>query len=127
MARANDQAKTANEAELRKQLRRACERDDIANARRSLQLWLREYGPGAGHSLLEFAAESGDPALRAGIYALDSTGYRQTSDRAAGSVESWDGKKFWNQFDSWQRAWRARDKNQKVPLTDLYAAANRLP
>ena len=127
VARANDQAKTADEAELRKQLRRACERDDIANARRSLQLWLREYGPGAGHSLLEFAAESGDPALRAGIYALDSTGYRQTSDRAAGSVESWDGKKFWNQFDSWQRAWRARDKNQKVPLTDLYAAANRLP
>jgi hypothetical protein len=124
-ASASEQAKAADEADVRKQLRRACERGDLTGARRSLLLWLREYGPGAGHSLLEFAAESGDQTLSAGIYALDSTGYRQAPDRAAGPVESWDGKQFWSQFDSWRRAWRAREKDQKAPLTDLYAAANR--
>jgi hypothetical protein len=52
-------------------------------------------------------------------------GYRQTSDASAESVESWDGRKFWSQFDSWERAWKAGEKDQKAPLTDLYAAANR--
>jgi hypothetical protein len=124
-AREDEQARMADEADLRKQLRRACERGDTAAARHSLLAWLREYGPGATHSLLEFAVESGDPKLSAGIYALDSTGYRQTSDGSAESVESWDGRKFWSQFDSWERAWKAGEKDQKAPLTDLYAAANR--
>ena len=96
-------------------------------ARQELLVWLREYGPGAGHSLLEFAVVSGDPELSAGIYTLDSTGFQRITERAAGSAESWDGKKFWSQFDSWWRAWKARQKGEKPPLTDLYAAANRTP
>jgi hypothetical protein len=126
-ARADEAARAVSEADLRKQLRRACERGDVTAARRALLVWLREFGPGAGHSLLEFAVESGDPQLSAGIYAMDSSRYRPAAGRAAGSVESWDGSTFWSQFDSWWRAWKARQKGEKPPLTDLYATANRAP
>ena len=111
-------------------LQRACDRGDVAAARRSLFAWLREYGPDAADgSLLEFAVCSGDPVLRQGIYALDSEGFRDTGARdSAGPVgQTWSGREFWDQFEAWRRSWLARRREQEPPLTDLYAPANRAP
>jgi hypothetical protein len=124
-AQARQRAGEADEADARRQLKQACKRDDVAAARLSLMRWLRQFGPGPGAGLLDFAADCGDPELSAAIYALDSEGYRQISGDQAAADESWDGQRFWSQFQSWHRGWRERQKGQKPPLTDLYAAANR--
>jgi hypothetical protein len=113
-----------NEAALLQAIHAACKGGDANAARRTLLAWLRDFGPAAGGrvgvgSLLEFAAASGDPALRQGVYALDSTGFR----KAAGG--SWDGPAFWTAFEAWRNAWRAASDAQKPAPTDLYAPANR--
>jgi hypothetical protein len=118
-------SETTEETHILGSLRRACERGDVSVARRSLLAWLREFGPAASGSLLDFAAQSGDAALRDGIYALDGEGFRRLSGRD--SAAGWDGGKFWKQFESWRRAWRAGEGERKPPLTDLYAPSNRAP
>jgi len=123
-------AEAADEAELLKLLRRACERGDVAAARRGLLAWIKEFGPAAaGSSLLEFAVQSDDPSLREGIYALDSEGFRQGGQQggARGRATAWEGRVFWDQFENWLRSWRARQLEQRPALTDLYAPANRAP
>jgi hypothetical protein len=122
-------AAPADEVEILDGVRRACERGDAAAARLGLRAWLREFGPDATRdSLLEFAAMSGDPSLRDGIYELDSRGFRQETAeqplRSAAGV--WAGRAFWSQFENWRTSWRAQELEQKPPLTDLYARANRV-
>lgn len=110
----------ANEAALLQRLQSACSRGDAAAARRALSEWSREFGPaGAGASLLELAAVSGDSALRRSIYALDSAGYRSEPG------EGWDGGALWNDFSAWSKAWRASSAAQRPAPTDLYAPVNR--
>jgi hypothetical protein len=116
---------TAGESQVLGNLRRACERGDASAARRNLLVWLRQFGPAADGSLLDFAAQCGDAALREGIYALDGEGFRRSSDRE--SAAGWEGGKFWNRFESWRRSWRAGAGERKPPLTDLYAPSNRAP
>jgi hypothetical protein len=109
-----------NESARLQAIHAACKDGDAAAARRALLEWLRDFGPAtAAGSLLEFAAASGDPALRQGVYGLDSEGFRQT---AAGG---WDGPAFWAAFEAWRKAWRAADDAEKPAPTDLYARANR--
>ena len=100
-------------------LRHACEHEDAAAARRALQHWLRDHGPPDGRGLLEFAAGCRDEALREQIYALDATGYRQKGE------PGWSGRSCWSLFDAWRRAWATSRKEQRPPLTDLYAPGNR--
>lgn len=110
----------AGEDALLQAFRSACKSGDAAAARRGLQEWLREFGPAtAGGSLLEFAASSCHPALRRGIYALDSEGFRG----AAG--DGWDGKSLLVDFEAWRTAWRASTAAQSPLPTDLYAPENR--
>jgi len=115
------------EVELRKQLRRGCERGDPAAARRSLLAWLRAFGPAGAGSLLGFAASCGDPSLKQAIYALDAEGFKpgagQDREHLSGS---WEGRVFWDRFESWWRSWQAREREQRPALTDLYAPANRV-
>jgi hypothetical protein len=123
-------AVAAGETEILDGLRRACERGDVTAARLGLFAWLREFGPGAARgSILEFAARSGDPLLRDGIYELDSWGFSQkgSEDPARGAAGAWAGRAFWSQFENWRKSWRAQQREQKPPLTDLYARANRAP
>jgi hypothetical protein len=123
-------AMVAGETELLDGLRRACERGDVTAARLGLLAWLREFGPEPAHgSLLEFAIRSGDPALRDGIYELDSRGFRQKAveDPARGATGAWAGRAFWGQFENWRKSWRAQERERKPSLTDLYARANRTP
>ena len=121
---------TAGETELLDGLRRACERGDVTAARLSLLAWLRDFGPDTARgSLLEFATRSGDPSLRDGIYELDSRGFRQDAaeDPAPGAAGAWAGRVFWGLFENWRKSWRAQEREEKPPLTDLYARANRAP
>jgi hypothetical protein len=121
---------TESEKEVLDGLQRACERGDVAAARRSLLAWLRAFGPDtADGSLLQFAAHSGDPALRQGIYALDSNGFRHTGahDSAGLAGRTWSGREFWGQFEAWRHSWLALRREQEPSLTDLYAPANRAP
>ena len=108
------------ESELLQALRRASDNNDPASARRALQRWLRDFGPTGNSSLLEFAAVTGDDALRATLYRLDSTGF----DR--GGEERWDGKTLWKQFEAWRKKASAKRGNNAAPLTDLYARENRV-
>jgi hypothetical protein len=109
----------ANEAAALEHLRRACQADDRRESRRALQTWLRESGYGGNGSLFDFAAELGDEALRDGIYSMDSDGYRQDSEN------TWNGKAFWTNFETWRAGRLAKFREQKPPLTDLYARENR--
>jgi hypothetical protein len=113
-----------NEAARLQAIQAACKGGDANAARRTLLAWLRDFGPGVGGrvgvgSLLEFAVASGDPALRQGVYELDSRGFRKAADG------SWDGPAFWAAFEAWRKAWRAASDAQKPAPTDLYARANR--
>jgi BatD DUF11 like domain len=109
-----------NEPALLEAIHAACKVGQPAAARRALLAWLRDFGPGkAAGSLLEFAAASGDGALRQEIYQLDAKGFRES---AAGA---WDGPAFWSAFEAWRKAWRAARDAQRPALTDLYAPANR--
>lgn len=103
-------------------LEQACKSGDRRKARRALQHWLRVF-EGNG-SLLEFAVSSGDPAIREGIYALDGDGFRSGADSGMGA--SWDGKKFWDQFERWHLGQSAAQRKNAPPLTDLYAKENRV-
>ena len=115
---------TENEAGLLASLEQACRSGDIRQARRTLQYWLRDFGPLEGNgSLLEFAAGLGDPAIRGSICALDSNGFRPGS---VPEVEpAWNGGAFWKQFEAWRKSWLVSDRNNKPSLTDLYAMQNR--
>jgi len=109
-----------NEPALLQAIHAACKGGDAPAARRALLEWLRDFGPAtAAGSLLEFAAASGDPSLRQGVYGLDSEGFRKT---AAGG---WDSPAFWAAFETWRKAWRAATEAEKPAPTDLYARANR--
>jgi hypothetical protein len=117
------------EAELREQLRRGCERGDVAAARRSLLAWLQSFGPPGERSLLGFAARCGDSSLQQAIYALDAEGFRPAvgHEREQASARTWEGRQFWDRFESWRRSWLAQGREQTPALTDLYAPANRAP
>lgn len=109
-----------NEAALLRALKRACESGDRVAMRRALQRWLRDYGPAGVSSVLEFAADAGDEALRDSLYALDSDGYRR------GKEGAWNGKALWGQFDAWRKRQADVKASNKPPLTDLYARENRI-
>ncbi len=114
-------AQSEDESQILKQLKRCCEISDSGQARQALANWLAQFGPhcSASGSLLEFAAGLEDQALRASVYAMDSTGYRQDQE------VSWDSKQFWKQFEAWRKSWKAATAAEKPPITDLYAKENR--
>lgn len=110
-----------NEANMLRQLRQACERQDRIFARRVLRGWLRDYGPRVDGSLLEFAAGLEEGPLQASVFAMASDGFRPDSEM------SWDGKDFWKQFKAWNRIRQSEKRQLKPALTDLYAQENRKP
>jgi len=111
------------EAATLSSLQRACKSGDRRQARQALQRWLREFGPAEHkHSLLEFAAGTGDPGISESIYALDAEGF-QSSNKGGGG-QGWNGAAFWTRFEAW-RAGQAARRRQSPPLTDLYAKENR--
>ncbi len=109
-----------NEAGILGILKRACERQDRAEARRAFQGWLREFGPCGDSSLFAFASGLGDGPLKHSVQAMDSDGYRQDTE------VSWQGKAFWSQFDSWRKNQRISEQINRPAVTDLYAPENRL-
>lgn len=113
-------AANEHEAALLRSLKRACENGNQAAARRALQYWLRDHSPEGKTSLLEFAAGSGDEALRDSLYALDSDGYRRDQEG------TWNGKVLWGQFETWRKHQAGMEARNKPPLTDLYARENRI-
>jgi hypothetical protein len=104
---------------LLKSLQRACSNGDRAAARTAVQRWLRRFGPNGRASLLEFAAGLDDAELRAGLYALDSDGFRRDGEG------SWTGRDFWKQFEAWRKRPEGDENGGRAPLTDLYAPQNR--
>jgi len=113
-----------NEAGMLAALEQACKSGDIRRTRRALQYWLRDFGPLEGNgSLLEFAAELRDPAIRDSICALDSNGFRPGSTTEP--EMAWNGGAFWKQFEAWRKNWVVSGKNNRPSLTDLYARENR--
>jgi hypothetical protein len=117
-----------DDAQLRSQLRQSCERGDAAAARRILLAWLRKFGPDGDSSLLGFAAGCGDPLLKEAVYALDAEGFRPEGEgvEERGPAAPWEGRPFWDRFESWRRSWLAQERERKPALTDLYAPANRV-
>lgn len=115
----------SSEAGILADLEKACSAGDIRMARRSLQSWLRKFGPvSLNGSLLEFADGVEDEALRESLYALDGEGYRP-QDPVAGEQKTWDGRACWKQWETWHRSRQAADKKNKASPTDLYAVENR--
>lgn len=115
--------KPGNEAELLSALERACNSGDRRQARRVLQNWLLESGPGDRHpSLLEFADQTGDPALKNSIYDLDAQGFQSANGPEA--ARDWDGRAFWSCFEAWRRS--RSSKREQPALSDLYAKENRV-
>ena len=114
-----DSAVSEDEAELLKNLQRACSSGDRAATRTSLQHWLRRFGPTGEASLLEFAAILDDEELKAGVYALDSDGFRRDRE------DSWSGRAFWKQLEAWRKRPAVDENSGRAPLSDLYAPENR--
>lgn len=112
-------AMSEDEAGLLKNLQRACSSGDRAAARTALQHWLRRFGPAGEASLLEFAAVLDDAELKAGLYALDSDGFRRDGEG------SWSGRVFWKQFEAWRKRPADNENGARAPLSDLYAPENR--
>ncbi len=113
-------------------LQRACERGDVAAARRGLLAWLREFGPEpADGSLLEFAVRSGDPALQRKVStrwiprASGDTGARDSAGPAGRDLER---PGILGPVRSLARVPGERaGESRNRRLTDLYAPANRAP
>jgi hypothetical protein len=105
---------------LLKAFRNACRSGDPASARRALQRWLARLEPGGQGSVLEFAAGTGDPDLRLGLYDLDARGFKP------GVQGDWDGKALWRLFEGWRTRNLAASAGERAPLTDLYAPENRV-
>jgi len=121
---ARSSRETQKETGLLSSLRAASLSGDRRAARRSLQSWLREFGPIENNrSLLEFAASLGDPDLSGSIYALDSEGFQPASQGEPQAA--WDGGEFWRKFDNWRRGNQSSRKNGAPPRSDLYAPENR--
>lgn len=108
------------EAVLISNLRQACKKGDVRQARRVLSHWLRTFGTeNRNGSLLEFAAGTDDEALKESVYVLDSQGFRVEPG------ESWNGDLFWQQFEAWRKNQRTKARAANSSLTDLYAKENR--
>jgi len=108
------------EAVLISNLRQACKKGDVRQARRVLSHWLRTFGTeNRNGSLLEFAAGTDNEALQASVYVLDSQGFRVEPG------ESWNGDLFWQQFEAWRKNQRTKARAANSSLTDLYAKENR--
>jgi hypothetical protein len=108
------------EAVLISNLRQACKKGDVRQARRVLNHWLRTFGSeNRNGSLLEFAAGAGDESLKTSVYVLDSQGFRMEPG------ESWNGDLFWQQFEAWRKNQRTKASAASSSLTDLYAKENR--
>ncbi|NNJ79979.1 MAG: hypothetical protein HKP19_12055 [Xanthomonadales bacterium] len=105
---------------LLKAFRNACRNGDPASARRALQRWLARHETGGQGSVLEFAAGTGDPDLRLGLYDLDARGFKP------GVQGDWDGKMLWRLFEGWRTRKLAAAAGERAPLTDLYAPENRV-
>jgi hypothetical protein len=111
-----------NEAESLSNLERACKSGDRRRARRALQSWLLEFGPGDGNrSLLEFADRTGDAAISSSVYALDAQGFQSGDNPESDSV--WNGQAFWDRFEGWRKS--RSGTVERPPLSDLYAKENR--
>jgi hypothetical protein len=109
-----------DESQLLKSLKQACNLGDTGQARRALGAWLHRFGPAnPSGSLLEFAADLEDRALRAGVYAMDADGFRPHGNGR------WNGRQFWKQFEAWRKDWHASRAAETPPVTDLYAKENR--
>ena len=115
---------TENEAGLLASLEQACKSGDIRRTRRTLQYWLRDFGPLEGNgSLLEFAATMADSVIRDSISDLDSNGFRPGTGPEP--EIAWNGGAFWKQFEAWRKSWLVSGRNNKPSLTDLYVIQNR--
>jgi hypothetical protein len=66
-----------------------------------------------------------DPAIRKGICALDSNGFRPGSGSGVEMEMAWNGGAFWKQFAHWRKNWVAANQASRPALTDLYAKQNR--
>ncbi len=114
-----------NESEALAGLQKACKAGNPSRARKALQLWLRAWGPAGGDgSLLQFAAMVGEAGLRQEIYNLDASGFLPGSRPA--DDDGWEGAAFWRQFSEWREKSRREVGANHPPMTDLYAAENRV-
>lgn len=110
-----------DQAEALSRLEKACKAGDRRQARSALQYWL--HAVSGNGSLLEFAAETGDPLIRQEVYALDAEGFRPKD--GSDSPKAWNGANFWKHFESWRHQQTLNGRNSAPPLTDLYAKENR--
>jgi hypothetical protein len=104
------------EAGLLRQLRKACARGDAARARTLLRHWVRAYGPPPAHgSVMAFAAQAEDGALRRAIRRFDASGFSATAG------DQWDGVELWDAFTAWRRGRNThRAAAEGPPGPDLY-------
>jgi hypothetical protein len=110
----------ARESELLSRLKKACNGNDPAAARRALSAWLNRFGPeSASGSLLDFASGLETAELRGDVRALDSFGYKPGADSA------WEGRALWRSFDEWRKAWVSAAAQRRASVTDIYAPENR--
>ncbi len=106
---------SADEKELLKRLRHACNEGDAALARKDLAQWIRNYAPQVMRgSMRDFGAACGDEALQAAIAELDISGF------ADDGTSAWRGESLWSVFKQWQSRANKPQQPQVGEKPDLY-------
>jgi len=104
------------EKEVLESLKRACSANDAALVRRTLNQWLRGFGPKeAAGSILVFADQSASEDLKTCLKSLDAIGF---SSEQSGQ---WSGAELSKAFFAWLKQWRSDHGKAQTDLTDLYA------
>ncbi len=108
---------SADEKELLKRLRHACNKGDAALARKDLAQWIRNYAPQVMRgSMRDFGAACGDAALQRAIAELDISGF---ADDGAGA-SAWKGESLWSVFKQWQSRANQPRQSEIGEKPDLY-------
>jgi hypothetical protein len=101
-------SESPDEKVLLKQLKQACQDNNVSGARKDLAQWIRNFAPKALRgSMRDFGSASGDKGLQQAIADLDAWGFADN-----GNVD-WKGNGLWAAFDRWRNQ-AAEPQNSEV-------------
>lgn len=110
-----NRSESLDEKALLKQLRQACQDNNVSSARKDLAQWIRNFAPRALRgSMRDFGAASGDRGLQQAIAELDAWGFGDDGNT------DWRGADLWAAFDRWRSRAAMPQKSEVGKQPNLY-------
>ena len=110
-----NRSESLDEKALLRQIRQACQNNNVSSARKDLAQWIRNFAPRALRgSMRDFGTASGDQGLQQAIAELDAWGFADDGNT------DWKGAELWAAFDRWRSRAAMPQKSEVGKRPNLY-------